>query len=146
MKHPLQDLPTDDTGARILGNPNQGCRHCGQVEVHYSTNGKIAWYHPGTRCCKKAVEQELTWRQNDINQLTQTHNQKINNLNENKRKLTHLTGREATELKQEIAKQEAGTKAHEQKVRQRIYGIDKNDIGLQDEIKELQTILNNWPT
>lgn len=146
-KHPFQDLPTDDTGARILGNPKQGCRHCGQVEVHYSTNGHVAWYHPGTLCCKPAVQQQLTWRQNDVERLTTSLHNRKRQLQQLIEETKQLTGKEKQDATKEINKLTRAIEHQSKTNHHKLHGHHTDDTpSLMTEIKELQTILNNWPT
>lgn len=145
MKQPFQDQPTDNTGARILGNPNQGCPHCNHTEVHYSTNGKIAWYHPGTLCCKPAIKQQLTWRQNDLDRLTTSLHNRKQQLQQLIQQTNNLTGKEKHDAKKEIHKLTQAIEHQSKTNHYKLHGHPNDDIpGLLEEIKELQTLLKNW--
>lgn len=53
--------------------PNaRGCPHCGAVEVKsYEPDGivKAVFYHAGAECCFERLQQQVTWRQGELNKL-----------------------------------------------------------------------------
>lgn len=70
----------DEDGRLILGNPEQGCRHCGNICAKVSLDpfgndtGKAVLYHPGVECCDRAIDDQIRHRQGDIRQLQQQAN------------------------------------------------------------------------
>lgn len=145
MQHPLAGLPTDSTGATILGNQTQGCRHCGTIEAHYSTNGRIVWYHPGTQCCLNALNDQLRWREEELQALRREitdHQKRIDAMHA---QLDQATGQEKAVINNEITKQ---TKALENKIKTNSIKAkgdpSKHITGIQQEIDQLNHTIKNW--
>lgn len=145
MNHPLAGLPTDSTGATILGNQTQGCRHCGAIEAHYSTNGRVVWYHPGTHCCLEALQTQLAWRQDELQALRREitdHQARIDAMHKT---LDQATGQEKAIISNEITKQ---TKALENKIKSNTIKAkgdpSKHITGIQHEVDQLNQAIIEW--
>ena len=59
----------DEDGRIILGRKDQGCRHCGKVEMKYASNGRVVLYHPGAECCVQAIDDQIRHRKGEIDDL-----------------------------------------------------------------------------
>jgi len=145
MQQPFQGLPTDDTGAKILGNQDKGCRHCGSVEAHYATNGRVVWYHPGTQCCRAALDDQLRWRQEELQALRREITDHQARIDAMSTQLQQATGQEKATLNAEITKQ---SKALENKIKANTIKAkgdpSKGITGIQQEIDQLQHKIHNW--
>lgn len=53
----------DEAGRLVLGNPEQGCRYCGEIGIKVAENDRLVLYHPGAECCARAVADQLRYRQ-----------------------------------------------------------------------------------
>lgn len=56
----------DKNGYLVIGNPERGCPFCGSISVHASEVGNVAWYHPSTECCERAVTRQIQWRSDEL--------------------------------------------------------------------------------
>jgi homoserine kinase len=139
MKQPFQDSPRDNTGAIILGNQHQGCPYCNTIEVHYSTNGKIAWYHPGTTCCKQATQRQITWRTQELQELRRQITDQQNKINALQTQTQDLTGKNKQDAIQELNRQTAHLQRLTHNNTLKAKGDPTtNTIGLQQELDELK--------
>lgn len=68
-KHTGELLGTTSDGFRKLGDPKNGCRHCGVVIQQRSADGLTVLFRPGTECCKPAVTDRLRSKDDEINAL-----------------------------------------------------------------------------
>jgi hypothetical protein len=67
MDHITTLEPRD--GVLHIGNPTQGCRHCGSSSTKTSENGRVQWHHPSTECCPLAVTDQIAWREQELETL-----------------------------------------------------------------------------
>jgi len=139
MKQIFQDAPRDNTGAIILGNQHQGCPYCNTIEVHYSTNGKIAWYHPGTTCCKQATQRQINWRSQELQELRRQITHQQNKIHALQTQAQDLTGKNKQDAIQEINRQTATLQrlTHTNKLKAQ-GDPTTNTTGIQQELDELK--------
>lgn len=62
----LGELPRDEEGRLVIGDPTLGCPYCGQVEMKYAQTGNAVVYHPGTLCCQEAIARQIAAREQEI--------------------------------------------------------------------------------
>lgn len=46
----------------------RGCPDCGSTTTHRTPTGQVVTY-PSVECCTRALQRQITWRSNDIDQL-----------------------------------------------------------------------------
>jgi hypothetical protein len=105
--------PRDADGILHIGRPARGCRHCGKTEVHYSSDGKVAWHHPGVTCCRKAIEDQISYRRGDLARLRQAALESQEALDDLRKRAETGFGKEASELRGQVAKAE---RAHDMRL------------------------------
>jgi len=59
----------DNQHRRVIGKPDQGCRHCGAINETVSGNGHVVVYTPATECCAGALLDRIQRRTDEINTL-----------------------------------------------------------------------------
>lgn len=62
-------LTNSTSGVRSIGDPKQGCRHCGAVVAQRAEDGLTVLYRPGTECCRDAINDRLDSKNDEINTL-----------------------------------------------------------------------------
>lgn len=108
---PLMDLPRDETGRLVYGNPTKGCRFCGYVAEKVSEDGKVILYHPGTECCEDALKQTISNREGEITlkkRQAQQHLDELDRLEETVRVYGENRSTAAAEARLRLEKARAG--------------------------------------
>ena len=135
----------DADGVWHVGRGTKGCRHCGKVEVHYAENGKAAWHHPGVSCCRKATEDQLRWRKDDLERLRGEAVAARRAVDELRQRSDSAFGKEAADLKREVERAERGYTAKVERMRLLSDGSDELEIvGLKHEIAVLERKLASY--
>jgi hypothetical protein len=128
-----------------IGTGTRGCRYCGEIEIHYASNGKAEWSHPGVTCCKRAVQDQLRWRQQDLQRLRETYKQAQRSVADLEEKASKATGQERTSLQAEANRARAGLPIKADTLRLQVDGDPRNDVvGVKVEIAQLQRQLDMW--
>lgn len=65
----LQDATRDSEGRLLIGNPQRGCPHCGEIAIKYGKHNDTILHHPALECCEKRLTQEIAWRTEEIQKL-----------------------------------------------------------------------------
>lgn len=120
-------------GRIVLGRNAAGCRHCGRREVHYATNGRAEFWHPGTTCCAAAVRDQISWRTDELQRLRADLETARQAIDEERRLAENAIGREAAA---HVAKVAAMTRGYEAKIKHRSPAARE----LKDEIAELERL------
>jgi hypothetical protein len=128
---------------RILGNPRQGCRHCGTVIKRTAANGRAIIYHPGTTCCAGAIKDQIQYREGDYARLRANGEQLLAAVDDLEAKANRAVGKEQTELLNEATKARAAYERHARQFRIETDGDRDSDIiGLKNELRELRAQLD----
>lgn len=143
--HPITDPRDIDTdGVWHMNRTTRGCRHCGRREVHYASNGKAAIHHPGVTCCRKAIEDQLRWRQEELTHLRTEAARMQQDVNDLEARAERAFGREATELRDTAARARRSLPVRIERLRRLTDGDEKLEIvGLKHEIADLQKRLSS---
>jgi len=107
VKHAIETKVNED-GIPYIGNPEQGCPHCGFVDVKIYPEGAaeptMLYYHPGAQCCEKQIRDQLRWRKNDKANAVNAVHRILDQSNDVQRRLDYLTGREKKDAEVEYHK------------------------------------------
>jgi len=110
MEPAIQTKTTED-GIPYIGNPEQGCPHCGFVDVKIYPEGAseptMLYYHPGAQCCDTRIKDQIRWRQGELDnagEVVDRHNRAISDLQQ---RMVYLVGKEKKDAEVELAKMEA---------------------------------------
>ena len=128
---------------QILGNPRQGCRHCGTVIKRTAANGRAIIYHPGTTCCVDAIKDQIQYREGDYARLRANGEQLLAIIDDLEAKANRAVGKEQTELLNEATRARAAYEHHTARIRRELDGDrDSDTIGLKNELRELRAELD----
>jgi hypothetical protein len=134
-----------ENGRWVIGKGTTGCRHCGTIETHTAKNGKAIWYHPGVGCCRKALEDQLSWRKRDLENQRNAYRQAQNLADDLEAKASRAIGAERATLNSEANKARAALPLKEKRLRLIVDGDPSNEVlGLKAEIAELEQQLRKW--
>lgn len=134
----------DEAGRLVLGDPSKGCRHCGAVAVKEAANGKAIIWHPAVECCADAVNDQIRFREGDLETLQKAITAKEQQL-ELLRQETGMYDRDskATEATKAFARLRMAEEQHPASlavIRARISGDrEAGEIGVTGELRELKT-------
>lgn len=134
----------DEAGRLVLGDPSKGCRHCGAVAVKEAANGKALVWHPAVECCLAAVDDQIRFREGDLDTLQKAITAKEQQL-ELLRQETGMYDRDskATEATKAFARLRMAEEQHPASlavIRVRISGDrEAGEIGVTGELRELKT-------
>lgn len=137
MQHAIDTKTTED-GIPYVGNPEQGCPHCGFVDVKVypegATEPKMLYYHPGAQCCQARIKDQIRWRQADVDKAGAEIDRHNRNMSDLQQRITYLVGKEKKDAEVELAKMEAmQTKL--------LHGMRQRMEDAQAEITELKGML-----
>ena len=128
---------------QFLGNPRQGCRHCGTVIKRTAANGRAIIYHPGTTCCTLAIKDQIRYREGDLARLKSDGEQLLARIDDLEAKANRAVGKEQTELLNEATRARAAYEHHATRIRRELDGDrDSDTIGLKNELRELRAELD----
>jgi len=107
MKHAIETKENED-GIQYIGNPTQGCPHCGFVDLKIypegSPNPTLLYYHPGAQCCETRIKDQLRWRYKDKADAQDTVNRLRDQADAIQSRAAYLTGKEKKDAELEIQK------------------------------------------
>lgn len=136
-------ITSTHTDRMILGNPHQGCRHCGTVMTKHAKNGRAIIYHPGTTCCADAIKDQIRYREGDLARLKADGEQLLARIDDLEAKANRAVGKEQTELLNEATRARAAYEHHTTRIRRELDGDPHADtIGLKNELRELRAQLD----
>lgn len=136
-------ITTYNENTQTIGDPNTGCRHCGEIVRRTSANGRVIIYHPGTTCCPSAIRDQIRYRENDYARLKAEGERILQTIDDLEAKANRAIGKEQTELLNEANKARAAYERHTHSFRQQTDGDGTSDtIGLKNELRELRAQLH----
>jgi len=107
VKHAIETKVNED-GIPYIGNPEQGCQHCGFVDVKIYPEGaaepRMLYYHPGAQCCEAKIKDQIRWRKNDVTNALESVHRILDQSNDVQRRLDYLTGKEKKDAEVEYHK------------------------------------------
>lgn len=148
MQQLTDNWETTRDGTIHIGRNTRGCKHCGHIEHKRSANGRAILHHPGTTCCRKAIEDQLEYRRAELARLRQEAAEYQAEMDAVQARASATVGKEAAEATATLHRM---NQAYEQKLlRWRLQtdgGVDPLEldapphVGLKQEIRELEQML-----
>jgi len=107
MKNAIE-TKTNEDGIQYLGNPTQGCPHCGFVDLKIypegSANPTLLYYHPGAQCCEPRINDQIRWRIADRSKINGELQRLKDQVDDMQRNAAYMTGKRKQEMELEIQK------------------------------------------
>ena len=146
----------DADGVTHVNRNAPGCMYCGTAEIKYSACGRVALHHPGSECCRKAIERLLDARKRAKTATYAEHDRLTREADDLEATIPELSGRDAVEARQRVASMRRGIRNRmsdgsdgrpQGEWHLRVHGNSHPDydvIGLNAEIRELELKLRSF--